>query len=241
MNPKLARQIISLLDLTRLEEHDTSDAVAEFCKQATTPIGNVAAVCIHPEYVALAAELLKDTQIKIATVVNFPLATDSLEQIINDITNAIANGANEIDLVIPYHQYLENQIPTTTEIVSQAKAACGEKVLLKTILETGALQSATLIAQACSDAIAGGSDFLKTSTGKNHPGADAHAVEILLQAILQHSEKNIGLKISGGVKTWQQAETYLQQISKYFPPEWIKARHLRFGASSLLGNILQAL
>jgi len=233
-----AAELISLLDLTHLQLPVSDEEIAAFCRQAITPLGPVAAVCVYPQFVPIARDILANTPVKIATVVNFPSGTESDDDIMATTANALKDGATEIDLVIPYHCYLENFPSQTTELVADVKALCGEDVLLKTILETGALVKPSVIQRAARDAIKGGSDFLKTSTGKNYPGADSAAVATLLQIIAENPERKIGIKISGGVRTWEQAQEYLNQISSVLGAHWISPAHVRFGASGLLQEIL---
>lgn len=232
--------IISLIDLTSLGDNDKPDKIKQLCQQAHTPLGDVAAVCIYPRFLNIAKPLLLDSHIQLATVINFPSGTDSTDKICSDITHAIKNGANEIDLVIPYQDYCRDLRDTTVKLIRMAKTICGPQVKLKVILETAALQTPDLIHQASCDAILAGADFLKTSTGK-HPagGADLNSAEIMLNAIKLHPDKLVGFKAAGGIKQVEQAHDYIQLAQNIMGADWVTPSNFRLGASSLLEHCLQ--
>ncbi|WP_235603283.1 deoxyribose-phosphate aldolase, partial [Piscirickettsia litoralis] len=158
----------------------------KLCSQASNRLGAVAAVCVYPQFVSLAKKLLKDKKIQVATVVNFPLGNESADKIFTEIKQALVEGADEIDLVIPYQEYLQQGYSDhALMLVRESKASCQNK-LLKVILETGELKSQELIFKAASDAIISGADFIKTSTGKTPVGATLEAVEVMLSAIKEN-------------------------------------------------------
>ncbi len=240
---KLARQLLTLIDLTSLSDTDTDASIKALCQNAITEYGHVAAVCIYPQFVKLAREQLGDTFVKIATVCNFPTGTANADDTCKAIRQAIADGAQEIDVVIPYQDLLSNRDTDGSRVksfVASCKKACGEQVLLKTILETGALETDELIARASRAAIGGGANFLKTSTGKIEQGATLHAVEIMLETIAA-SNANVGIKASGAIRSMFQAEHYINLVHSHMGQDWINSRHLRFGASLLLVDILMCL
>src|SRR5690606_25242621 len=138
--------------------------------------------------------------VKIATVVNFPSGDLAVEAVLAETKQAIADGADEIDLVIPYRAFLAGNAAAVSEMVAAVKAACTPPVRLKTILETGEIKDAALIRKASDLAIAAGSDFIKTSTGKVFVNATLPAAEIMLTAI-RDSGKPVGFKPAGGVRT----------------------------------------
>ena len=233
----IKKRIVSLLDLTNLEEDATADDIVKLCQKAITPIGNVAAVCIPAKFIALAKQHLSATGICIATVANFPTGTHPLPAIMEEIEFAIAAGADEIDIVIPFHLYLEDKAPQVAHHLANFVAACADRIRLKIILETGELQRPQLIAQASLDAITAGADFIKTSTGKVAVGATLEAAEIMLTAI-KHAAKTVGFKASGGIRTVEQAIQYLKLAEKIMHPDWVSPQHFRFGASSLLNELI---
>ncbi len=232
-----ASEMISLLDLTNLQEGATEADIRKLCHVANSPLGPVAAVCLHPTFIPLARECLENTSIAVATVVNFPTGREPLTRVLAGIHQAVAAGANEIDIVIPYYMYSEHQRFYIQDFLKECRLACGERVL-KAILETGAL-TPEYIAMASQDAIAAEVNFLKTSTGRIAVGATIEAATIMLLAI-RNSKKEVGFKASGGIRTVAQATDYLQLAEDILGREWITSKNFRFGASTLLDEILQS-
>ncbi|MBX9585855.1 MAG: deoxyribose-phosphate aldolase [Gammaproteobacteria bacterium] len=232
--------IIGLIDLTTLNENDTDEIVRALCQKAITPFGSVACLCIYQQFVPVVKKSLTDHSIKIATVSNFPAGGDDIVATTTDITQSISSGANEIDIVMPYHRFLEGDDEFTFEFISACKKACGEKALLKVILETGALLTNDNIYRASIIAINAGANFIKTSTGKINIGATPSAAESMLQAI-HDSGRNVGFKASGGVRSVSDASSYVQIASDIMGSDWVNADHFRLGASALLDNILAEL
>lgn len=226
------QKIFTLLDLTSLNETDQPETIKILCGQATWREVHAAAVCIYPRFVALAKDLLCDSGIKIAAVTNFPEGNQPCEEVVEEISQAIANGADEIDMVMPYQDLLAGKTAEVATFLLRCKAVCGEKIKLKVILETGALQHPHLIAQASEIAIDNGADFLKTSTGKISIGATLKAAEIML-TIIHGSHQKIGFKAAGGIRTIAQASQYLALTEKICGAEWLSPELLRLGASSL--------
>lgn len=223
-------QVLSLLDLTSLNDTDTAETIDTLCQNAKSH--HVAAVCVYPRFVKQAATALQNTHIKIATVVNFPKGTDSLENVLLDIKQAIQDGADEIDVVFPYQQFLAGNVDSATHFIRECKLACGKNIL-KVILETGALKEKNLIAEASRCALAAGADFLKTSTGKIEVGATLEAAEIMLQEIKQ-SKKQVGFKASGGIRTAEQAKQYVELANQILGEGWVTPQTFRIGTSRLL-------
>jgi deoxyribose-phosphate aldolase len=234
-------KIIGLLDLTQLEDNLSASDIIQLCKRGITPLGNVAAVCIPAKFVSCAKEQLQGTQIKVATVVNFPLGDQPLADIIADIATIIETGADEIDIVIPYKLYLAQQTLSAKPFLQAFRKACPAPIGLKLILETGELREPSLIQTASVDALEAGADFIKTSTGKTAVGATLAAAEIMLKAIKNVTKANDvqGFKASGGIKTVVQAQQYLQLASQIMGDSWVSPQTFRFGASSLLNDLLQ--
>lgn len=239
-NTAVAKQALSLIDLTSLDDNDTDEVITGLCQKAVTSHGEVAAVCVYSRFVKLAKKCLENTQVNIATVVNFPSGDQKLEAVLQETKQAIADGADEIDLVIPYKEYLAGDTETTSQFVSECKKVCGPNITLKVILETGALQQPEIITQASIDAIEAGANFLKTSTGKIAVGATIDAAELMLTAIKQ-SGKLVGFKASGGIRTVEQASQYLQLAGIIMGQDWVTPKTFRFGASSLLQDVLDNL
>ncbi|MGO1617572.1 MAG: deoxyribose-phosphate aldolase [Oceanisphaera sp.] len=242
---QVAEQAIGLMDLTSLNDDDTEQSIQGLCQQATTPVGCVAAICVYPRFIATVAQELErlniSQQVAIATVVNFPHGDHSVKQVEQDITAAIAAGAHEIDLVLPYRQLIAGDTDAALAMVRAGKALCIKSdVSLKVIIESGELNTASLTRQASELAIAGGADFIKTSTGKVAVNATLAATEVILTAI-RDSKQDVGFKAAGGVRTTEEALQYMQLAQQIMGAEWITPTHFRFGASSLLAQLLNTL
>ena len=228
---------IAHIDLTRLEQNNSTEQIIALCRQAQTVFGNIAAVCIPPEHVTVAVDQLQHTTIKVATVANFPTGNQALKATQQQIDQAIAAGANEIDLVMPYQALQNGQHTFVQHYLASCRQQC-QQLCLKVILETGSFTSEPAMLDAALLAIDCGADFLKTSTGKIAIGASLQAAAVLCQAIQSRPECEVGIKLSGGIKDPQTAQTYWQQITQQMGATWISPKHLRFGASSLLTTIL---
>lgn len=231
-------QILSLLDLTSLNEDDTPAVIDALCDNATQSIGKVAAVCVYPQFVAQSrARLPENNGINVATVVNFPTGDEPLADVLAQTQQALADCANEIDLVFPYKALQQGDTAAGEEMCSQiATLVHQHSSSLKVILETGALSPAE-IAQAAQIAIAAGADFLKTSTGKIAHGASLEASAILLDQIAQ-AKQPVGLKISGGVRDIATAQAYIAQAAAKMGEGWVQPENFRIGASSLLKELI---
>jgi deoxyribose-phosphate aldolase len=236
-----AKRALSLLDLTDLTDDCDAAAIKKLCAQAQTPFGTTAAICIWPRFVAQARGILGPGHaVKIATVVNFPSGDLAVGTVIAETKQAIADGADEIDLVIPYRDFIAGDEGAVTDMVSAVKTVCPSPVILKTILETGELKDPALIREASDLAIAAGADFIKTSTGKVSVNATLQAAEIMLNAI-KASGKPVGFKPAGGVRTVTDAGEYLALAASILGEGWATPKTFRFGASGLLGDILSVL
>ncbi|MBO1271519.1 deoxyribose-phosphate aldolase [Shewanella sp. 4t3-1-2LB] len=238
-----ARQAIRLMDLTTLNDDDTEQKVIALCHKAQTPAGNTAAVCVYPRFVPIARKTLNSigaTDVKVATVTNFPHGNDDLDIALLETKAAVAYGADEVDVVFPYRALMAGNETIGYELVKACKQACGKQALLKVIIESGELQDPALIRKASEIAIDAGADFIKTSTGKVPVNATIEAAEIMLTVI---SEKNpqVGFKPAGGVRDAAQAAEFLGVAQRILGADWISPRTFRFGASSLLTNLLHTL
>jgi deoxyribose-phosphate aldolase len=238
-NPLLLERLVRSLDLTSLNPTDTEASMASFFEKAQQPFGKVAAVCVNPAFVRLAATQFAGTGINVATVANFPQGSSSLESVLLEIGSALQSGAQEIDVVFPYLRYLAGERQYAQTFVQACKAACGD-VTLKVILETGALLDPAIIADASLDALAAGADFIKTSTGKIDQGATLEAAATML-LVIRHTatqlKRNMGIKISGGIRDVQQAAQYLELADTIMGKAWAKPATFRIGASKLIDEI----
>jgi deoxyribose-phosphate aldolase len=235
----LARRALVCLDLTNLDENCDPQAVDDLCRRAQTPYGSVAAVCVWPRFVAQACAALAHTGIKVATVVGFPTGDEPVADVIVETQRALADGADEIDMVAPWRALRDGNPDAVSEAVRAVKASCGDATL-KAILETGELADPVLIALAARHALEGGADFLKTSTGKAKVNATLEAAEILLEAISQ-TGSGAGLKVAGGVRTLSEAGAYIDLADRLLGAGRAGPKHFRIGASGLLDSLLAAL
>jgi deoxyribose-phosphate aldolase len=240
MSAAIARRALALLDLTSLNDGDSDATVEALCARAVTPFGPVAAVCIWSRLVARAKPLLAGSNVRVATVVSFPAGDGHAGTLAREIDAALDAGADEIDMVFPYRRFLAGERGAGRALVAVAREACGSDVTLKVILESGAFADQEALLRACREAIAGGADFLKTSTGKIAAGASPQAAETLLRAIGE-AERPVGIKISGGVRTVVQAGEYLRLADATMGVQWAAPARFRFGASGLLDDILATL
>lgn len=239
INEALLRKLISVIDLTSLNANDTEATIANLCADARTSLGNVAALCVHPKFVRLVATEFSKTAIKTAAVINFPEGNAALESVLLEIGRALQDGAQEIDVVFPYLAYLNGKKEYAHTFITECKAVCGENVILKIILETGALLDSTIIADATATALKAGADFIKTSTGKIQNGATLEAAATILLVMARMNVKNKGIKISGGVRDIQQAAQYIELAAHIMGQDWVNPQHFRIGASQLVEAILR--
>jgi deoxyribose-phosphate aldolase len=230
--------VLSCIDLTTLEGKDTDTVVQELCKKAVSL--NVAAVCVYPTLVRTAKTALERTTKKVASVAGgFPAGQLPLHLKLKEVSYAIGEGADEIDLVINRKEFLQQHYSYTQQEVAAVKAICGNSVL-KVILETGELETLENIALASRLAIAGGADFIKTSTGKINGNATLQHVYIMLMEIKAEQErsgKRVGIKPSGGIADGETAVAYLRLTTQLLGNEWLQPALFRIGASRLATTI----
>lgn len=250
--PAAIDRAISMVDLTTLEATDTPARVRELSRTAMRPdpmdeaCPRVAAVCVYPDLVPAACDELAESQVSVASVAGaFPSGRATLEVKNADVRSAIAGGADEIDVVIDRGAFLAGDEQPVFDQLTAMKDACrqnsGPDPLFKVILETGELASHAHIWRASWLAMLAGADFIKTSTGKISPGATFSAATVMLQAARDYqkqSGRRIGVKVSGGVRRSHEAISYLALAHTVIGPAALDARGFRFGASSLLQDLL---
>ena len=258
------RLAISMLDLTTLEGKDSPEKVRSLCRKAMQPyegevdppLPAVAAVCVYPSLVAIAKDALAGSTVKVASVATgFPSGQYPLDVRLRDVREAIDAGADEIDMVINRGAFLAGHIDVVVDEIRQVKSACG-RAHLKIILETGELETYDHIRRASDLAIeaaasvpgaslmADGEVFIKTSTGKVQPAATMPVTLIMLEAIRDHflaTGVRIGMKPAGGIRTAKQALHYLVMVKETLGEVWLTPRLFRFGASTLLNDLLRQL
>ena len=237
---QLALRLLPLLDLTSLGEDDTPGRIESLCASARTPHGFPAALCVYPEHVTTVRRAMHGTPVKVASVVNFPDGGSDRERVVRETKRALGAGADEIDMVLPYHALLRGETSVADAAVRACRDACGDGVALKLIIEAGELAAPELIRQACAIGLAAGVDFLKTSTGKVPINATPETAALMLDAIADAGGR-CGFKAAGGIRTLDDAQAYLQIAASRLGEDWIDPAHLRIGASALFADITAAL
>ncbi|MEU4743912.1 deoxyribose-phosphate aldolase [Actinosynnema sp. NPDC023658] len=238
---------ISMVDLTTLEGADTRGKVRSLAAKARRPdpdhpdVPQVAAVCVYPDMVETAVEELRGTGIGIASVATaFPSGRSSLKVKLEDTAYAVDAGATEIDMVIDRGAFLSGRYGQVFDEIVQVKHACGD-AHLKVILETGELATYDNVRRASWLGLLAGGDFIKTSTGKVSPAATLPVTHVMLQAVrdwhIQTGEVR-GVKPAGGIRTTKDAIKYLVAVHEVAGPEWLTPEKFRFGASTLLNDLL---
>ena len=239
-NLTTAYNLIRCLDLTSLGDNDTEYKIIDLCHKAQTEYGNVAAVCVYPRFIEIAKQELKNSNIKIATVVNFPAGKNDISILEKEISVALNNGADEIDAVFPYKELLNKNSTACEEYVKTAKKLCGKKHPLKLIIESGELKTSKKIELASKIGIENGADFIKTSTGKTETSATPEAANAILETIKKHKSKT-GFKASGGIKTLEDAKQYMILAATIMGGKWVTPQNFRIGASSLLDDLINTI
>ena len=236
-----AQQTLGLIDLTSLNDNDNDNIIISLCNKSKTTFGSTPAICIYSRFIPIAKNTLQtiNPKVKIATVTNFPHGSSDIEVAIFETELAIKRGADEVDIVFPYHYLKQGNHIIGAQMIKKAKQVCGNKTL-KVIIESGELKTPELIKQASEISIENGADFIKTSTGKVTINATLEATEIMLK-VIKDSGKKCGFKAAGGIRTVLEAKAYLDLTANIMGKEWINANNFRFGASGLLTDVLNIL
>lgn len=235
-NPKRViskEEIIAVVDMTLLNEQASPETLQEFFKKAQSlPI---AAICLLPKHLSSIPNTLTA---KRATVINFPDGKTECSQLVAELSTLLMhNHIDEIDFVFPYRTYLQQNKQTALDCTASCYELCKQQqITFKVILETGAFTSPELIYQASLDIIATGCDFLKSSTGKIPQGVTIPDAFAMLMAI-HHAKSTTGIKLSGGITTEQQAQTYIY-LAEYLLEKPITSSWFRIGASSLIDELV---
>ena len=242
------KMALNMVDLTTLEGMDTTNKVTQMCYKAQhlhdefPNLPTVAAVCVYPNFVKIAVEALKRSDIKVASVATaFPSGHSSMDVKITDTKMAVDYGAHEVDMVISRGKFHMGDYNYVYDEIAAIKKACGKTVRLKVILETGELGNLDNVRLASDIAIAAGADFIKTSTGKIKPAATLPVTLVMLEAIKDHYYKTgemIGMKPAGGISNAKLALHYLIMVKETLGVKWLDNHWFRFGASSLANDLL---
>ncbi|MBH5336568.1 deoxyribose-phosphate aldolase [Streptomyces pactum] len=248
---------ISMIDLTTLEGADTPGKVRALCAKGVHPdptdrtVPQVAAICVYPDMVATARAALAGSGIQVASVATaFPAGRAALPVKLADSRDAVAAGADEVDMVIDRGAFLSGRYLSVFEEIRAVKEACvrtpgdgsgRDAAHLKVILETGELQTYDNIRRASWLAMLAGADFIKTSTGKVAVNATLPVTQLMLEAVRDFRATTgvqVGVKPAGGIRTTKDAVKYLVVVNETAGPDWLTPRWFRFGASSLLNDLL---
>ena len=247
--PDVLKFLYSCIDLTSLNTEDSKESIWKFVETVNdfegskSDVNNVAAICVYPNFVQTVKEALT-ADVRIASVAaGFPSSQTFTEVKIAEVSLSLADGADEIDIVLNVGDFLEENYEELSVEIEEIKDACRD-AKLKVILETGLLKTAENIKKAAILSMYSGADFLKTSTGKVYPGASPEAAYVICQAIKEYEQlhnKKIGIKVSGGIRTVDDALKYYTIVKETLGNEWLTPELFRIGASSLSQNILKAL
>ncbi len=246
---------VTCLDLTTLSGDDTPGRVKRLCAKARQPIRpdmlarlgldgekiTVGAVCVYPNRVKDAVEALRGTDIPVASVATgFPAGQTPLPQRIAEIEQAIEAGAREVDVVISRYHVLTGDWKTLYDEIAQFRRTCGDAAHMKTIIGTGDLGTLKQVYQASLVAMMAGSDFIKTSTGKEPTNATLEVSLVMVRAIREYLERTghkVGFKPAGGIGKAKQVLSWQELMREELGPEWLMPDLFRIGASSLLTDL----
>ncbi|HVA86007.1 MAG TPA: deoxyribose-phosphate aldolase [Candidatus Saccharimonadales bacterium] len=238
---------IRMMDLTTLEGKDTPGKVRALCAKAMHPqpgdasIPSVAAVCVYPALVRDAKDALRGSSVRVASVATgFPSGQTFREVKLAETRLAVEAGADEVDMVLDRNAFLAGDYQAAFEEIVAVKVAAGP-AQLKVILETGELETYDNVRRASVLAMAAGADFIKTSTGKINPAATLPVSLVMLEAIRdfdRQTGREVGMKPAGGIRTAKDAIAYLVVLYETLGPRWMRPERYRFGASSLLNDVL---
>ena len=238
---------IRMMDLTTLEGADTPGKIAALASKAIRPdpsdpnIPSVAALCVYPNLVPYALERLRGSGVKVVSVATaFPSGQSPLDVKVREVEEVVAMGADEVDMVIDRGAFLSGRYAKVYDEIVRVKEACGD-AHLKVILEVAELGTYDNVRRASLLAIAGGADFVKTSTGKLASAATLPVALVMLEAIrdvYEETGRMVGMKPAGGIRHAKQAVQYLVQLHETLGVEWLTPDLYRLGASSLLNDVL---
>jgi deoxyribose-phosphate aldolase len=244
------RLALSMIDLTTLEGKDSDGKVRRLVAKALLPdpsdptLPRCAAVCVYPPFVRLAKELVAGTGVRVASVATaFPSGQAPLATRIAEVEAAVADGADEIDMVIDRGAFLSGHLDEVADEIVRVKEACRD-AHLKVILETGELETLDNVRRASLLAMRQGADFIKTSTGKVSPAATPSVVLVMLEAIRDYYDETgrmVGMKPAGGIRDAKSALTTLVIVKETLGEAWLTPEWFRFGASSLTNDLLMQL
>ncbi len=250
MNADIYKFLFNCIDLTTLRATDSPRSVADFTERVNAfeeehpEMKNVAAICVYPNFAQVVRAVLEVSSVDIACVAGgFPSSQTFPEVKVAEVALAVEGGADEIDIVLNVGYFLDGDYEGLCDEIAEIKHSCRD-ARLKVILESGALKTAENIRNAAILSMYSGADFIKTSTGKEYPGADLQAAYVMCQCIKEYYEKTgrmVGFKPAGGVRTPEDAVGYYCIVRKVLGEKWLTNEFFRLGASGLANNLLTAI
>lgn len=253
-NRDIYKSVLGMIDLTSLNSTDTYTKIAGMVAKVNRfhdsfpALPLPASICVYPNFAKTVAAALETKEVDVTVVGGcFPASQSPLAVKVAECVTAVTDGADEVDIVLAMNAFLENRYDEAQrEIVEIRRAirAVNPSVILKVILETGALKEPSLIEDASFLAMEAGADFIKTSTGKMQPAATPEAARIMCGCIRRHFDKTgirVGFKPAGGIATPEDAVTYWNIVSETLGEGWLDKRYFRFGASRMANNLITAL
>lgn len=245
---EVKRLLFGSIELTSLKTTDSEESILAFTERVNDfdshypDLPHVATICVYPCFADIVAESLEVDGVEIACVSgSFPSSQARIEVKVAETSLAVADGATEIDIVMPVGKFLSGDYEGVCDEIQELKAACGEEVPMKVILETGALKTATNIKKASILAMYAGADYIKTSTGKLEPAATPEAAYVMCQAIKEYYDETgiqIGFKPAGGINSVMDAIIYYTIVKEVLGEKWLTNKWLRLGTSRLANMLL---
>ncbi len=245
---EVKRFLFGSIELTSLKTTDSEESILAFTERVNDfdshypDLPHVATICVYPCFADIVAESLEVDGVEIACVSgSFPSSQARIEVKVAETSLAVADGATEIDIVMPVGKFLSGDYEGVCDEIQELKAACGEDVPMKVILETGALKTATNIKKASILAMYAGADYIKTSTGKLEPAATPEAAYVMCQAIKEYYDETgiqIGFKPAGGINSVMDAIIYYTIVKEVLGEKWLTNKWLRLGTSRLANMLL---
>ena len=245
------RFLFGSIELTTLKTTDSETSVLAFTERVNDfdnehpDLPHVATICVYPCFAKTVAESLEVDGVEIACVSgSFPSSQARIEVKIAETSLAVADGATEIDIVMPVGKFLSGDYEGVCDDIAELKAACGESVPMKVILETGAIKTASNIKKASILSMYAGADYIKTSTGKEKVSATPEAVYVMCQAIKEYYDETgiqIGLKPAGGINTVMDAVTYYTIVKEVLGEKWLTNKWFRLGTSRLTNLLISTI
>ena len=250
-NMDVKRFLFGSIELTTLKTTDSDTSILAFTERVNDfdneypDLPHVATICVYPCFAKTVAESLEVDGVEIACVSgSFPSSQARIEVKVAETSLAVADGATEIDIVMPVGKFLSGDYEGVCDDIAELKAACGEDVAMKVILETGALKTASNIKKASILSMYAGADYIKTSTGKLEPAATPEAAYVMCQAIKEYYDKTgiqIGFKPAGGINSVMDAIIYYTIVKEVLGEKWLTNKWLRLGTSRLANMLLSEL